>query len=90
MRRAALLVALLALPAAAYIPSVGSIFKRAALKTDQVDRSREVTLRGMVKVGEAAGSGVAVPVERAIARPKSRIFRCPSSVSFRLAGFRSR
>jgi hypothetical protein len=45
---------LLATPAAAYIPSVGSLFKRAVAKADDIDRSRGVTLRGTITVGDAA------------------------------------
>jgi hypothetical protein len=39
--------------ASAYIPAVGSLFKRAAAHADGIDRSRAVTLRGSVQVGEA-------------------------------------
>ncbi len=53
MRRAALsLAALAALPALAYVPSVSSLYRRAVAKSDEVDRSRDVTLHGLLKVGD--------------------------------------
>ena len=49
MRRAALGAAALAITsgaALAYIPSISTLFRRAAIKSDDVDRSRDVTLKG--------------------------------------------
>jgi hypothetical protein len=53
VRRAPLVALLFAGAASAYIPAVGSLFKRAAAHADGIDRSRAVTLRGSVQVGEA-------------------------------------
>ena len=52
MRRAAPVLALLAsTAAAAYIPTLGSLLKRAATQADDVDRGRDVTLKGTLAVG---------------------------------------
>ena len=54
MRRLALALALLIpLAARAYIPSLSSIFRRAVTKADDVDRSRAVTLKGSLRLGDA-------------------------------------
>ena len=57
MRRAALGAAALAITsgaALAYIPSISTLFRRAALKSDDVDRSRDVTLKGTLQLGGGA------------------------------------
>lgn len=57
MRRAALGAAALAITsgaALAYIPSISTLFRRAAIKSDDVDRSRDVTLKGTLQLGGGA------------------------------------
>jgi hypothetical protein len=53
MKRAALLALAVSTAAAAYIPSAGSLFRRAATQPDEVDRARAVTLTGTLQTGDA-------------------------------------
>lgn len=56
MKRASLAAAacLASSAALAYIPTLGSLLKRAASHPDDVDRSRDVTLKGTLQVGQTA------------------------------------
>lgn len=53
MKRAGLVALAVSTAAAAYIPSAGSLFRRAASQPDEVDRSRAVTLTGTLQTGDA-------------------------------------
>ena len=73
MRRATWMVALCSSAALAYIPTIGSLLKRAATHPDEIDRGRDVTLKGALQIGQ----GGAMPASLTLHFP----LRCRLSTS---------